>query len=86
VVRAADITYKLAPRLNAAGRMGDPADSLRLLEADSMTDAAALARSLMVLAALTGIGWLFWTSWISLRARASGSSARSPVSSRSCSA
>jgi len=46
VVRASDITYKLAPRLNAAGRMGDPADSLRLLEADSMVGAAALARSL----------------------------------------
>ena len=48
VVRASDITYKLAPRLNAAGRMGDPADSLRLLESDSMTDASALARSLDV--------------------------------------
>ena len=42
----ADITYRLAPRLNATGRMGDPTDSLRLLEADSMVDAFALARSL----------------------------------------
>lgn len=42
----ADITYRLAPRLNATGRMGDPTDSLRLLEADSMVDAFSLARSL----------------------------------------
>lgn len=42
----ADITYRLAPRLNATGRMGDPIDSLRLLEADSMVSAFALARSL----------------------------------------
>ena len=42
----ADITYRLAPRLNATGRMGDPTDSLRLLEADSMVEAFALARSL----------------------------------------
>ncbi len=42
----ADITYRLAPRLNATGRMGDPTDSLRLLEADSMVDAFALARNL----------------------------------------
>lgn len=41
-----DITYRLAPRLNAAGRMGDPGDSLRLLEADSMVEASALARRL----------------------------------------
>jgi single-stranded-DNA-specific exonuclease len=42
----ADITYRLAPRLNATGRMGDPTDSLRLLESDSMVDAFALARNL----------------------------------------
>ena len=42
----ADITYRLAPRLNATGRMGDPIDSLRLLEADSMANALALARTL----------------------------------------
>ncbi len=41
-----DITYRLAPRLNAAGRMGDPGDSLRLLEADSMVEATTLARRL----------------------------------------
>jgi single-stranded-DNA-specific exonuclease len=41
-----DITYRLAPRINATGRMGDPTDSLRLLEADNVVDAAELARSL----------------------------------------
>ena len=45
-VRASDITYRLAPRLNAAGRMGDPTDSLKLLQATSMAQATALARSL----------------------------------------
>jgi len=45
-LRSSDITYKLAPRLNAAGRMGDPTESLRLLEATSMVEAVALARSL----------------------------------------
>ncbi len=46
VMRASDITYRLAPRLNAAGRMGDPAESLSLLQANSMADATALARAL----------------------------------------
>lgn len=41
-----DITYRLAPRINATGRLGDPTDSLKLLEADSMTDASELARKL----------------------------------------
>ncbi|MDQ0290629.1 single-stranded-DNA-specific exonuclease RecJ [Oligosphaera ethanolica] len=41
-----DITYRLAPRINATGRMGDPTDSLRLLEADNVVDAATLARRL----------------------------------------
>lgn len=41
-----DITYRLAPRINATGRLGDPSDSLRLLEADNMVDAANLARVL----------------------------------------
>jgi single-stranded-DNA-specific exonuclease len=45
-VATTDITYRLAPRINATGRMGDPTDSLRLLEADNMVDAAELARSL----------------------------------------
>lgn len=41
-----DITYRLAPRINATGRLGDPSDSLRLLEADNMVDASSLARIL----------------------------------------
>lgn len=42
----ADITYRLAPRINATGRMGDPTDGLRLLEADSILEANELARNL----------------------------------------
>lgn len=42
----ADITYRLAPRINATGRMGDPTDGLRLLEADNMVDASAMAKIL----------------------------------------
>lgn len=42
----ADITYRLAPRINATGRMGDPTDGLRLLEADNVVDATELARRL----------------------------------------
>ncbi|MFA6815954.1 MAG: single-stranded-DNA-specific exonuclease RecJ [Lentisphaeria bacterium] len=45
-LRTADITYRLAPRINATGRMGDPTDSLRLLESDNVVDASALARLL----------------------------------------
>jgi len=45
-LRALDITFKLAPRLNAAGRMGDPMDAMRLLEARGMNDAMPLAQSL----------------------------------------
>lgn len=41
-----DITYRLAPRINATGRMGDPTDSLRLLESSSMVTASELARVL----------------------------------------
>ena len=41
-----DITYRLAPRINATGRLGAPTDSLKLLEADNMVDAANLARKL----------------------------------------
>lgn len=43
---AQDITFRLAPRLNAAGRMGDPSDSLHLLEAQSMNEAWELAKVL----------------------------------------
>jgi single-stranded-DNA-specific exonuclease len=45
-LETADITYRLAPRINATGRMGDPTDSLKLLEADNMVDASALAKIL----------------------------------------
>jgi len=38
-----DITYRLAPRINATGRMGDPTDSLRLLEANDVEHAKELA-------------------------------------------
>ena len=41
-----DITYRLAPRINATGRMGDPTDSLKLLESTSMSTAGELARIL----------------------------------------
>ncbi|MBP5638537.1 MAG: single-stranded-DNA-specific exonuclease RecJ [Victivallales bacterium] len=41
-----DITYRLAPRINATGRLGDPTDSLKLLEADNMVDATSLAKIL----------------------------------------
>lgn len=46
VVQASDITYRLAPRLNAAGRLGDPTVSLRLLESTNVVAAASLAREL----------------------------------------
>ncbi|MBQ7650454.1 MAG: single-stranded-DNA-specific exonuclease RecJ [Victivallales bacterium] len=41
-----DITYRLAPRINATGRMGDPTDSLKLLESSRMSTAGELARIL----------------------------------------
>ncbi len=43
VLATSDITYRLAPRINAAGRMGDPTDSLRLLKADGVEQAKELA-------------------------------------------
>ena len=46
VIRASDIAFRLAPRINASGRMGDPSMSLRLLESSSMSDALPLARAL----------------------------------------
>ena len=45
-LRSSDITFRLAPRLNAAGRMGDPHESLQLLEATSIIEAVSLARML----------------------------------------
>lgn len=46
MITTPDITYRLAPRINATGRMGDPTDSLRLLESTSMVSASELARKL----------------------------------------
>lgn len=38
-----DVAFRLAPRLNAAGRLGDPDITLRLLRARSLVEARALA-------------------------------------------
>lgn len=43
ILATSDITYRLAPRINAAGRMGDPTDSLKLLEARDVEHAKELA-------------------------------------------
>ena len=40
------ISYQIVPRLNSAGRMGDPTDSLRLLTTESPDEAANLAYKL----------------------------------------
>lgn len=40
------IAFQIVPRLNSAGRMGDPIDSFRLLTTPSPAEAAALARKL----------------------------------------
>jgi len=45
-LRGAHIGFILAPRLNAAGRIGDAKDGLRLLLTEDATEAAALAREL----------------------------------------
>jgi single-stranded-DNA-specific exonuclease len=42
-VSTTDIAYRLAPRLNAAGRMGDPTEAYRLLQCQSMVEAFSLA-------------------------------------------
>lgn len=42
-VGARDIAWKLAPRINAPGRLGDPTISLQLLRARTATDARTLA-------------------------------------------
>jgi single-stranded-DNA-specific exonuclease len=45
-VRAAHLAFALGPRLNAAGRIGDAGDGLRLLLADDDAEAYALALAL----------------------------------------
>ena len=40
---AIDVAFRLTPRLNAAGRLGDPAITLALLQADDIYEARALA-------------------------------------------
>jgi single-stranded-DNA-specific exonuclease len=48
-IRAGHVGFILAPRLNAAGRIGDANDGLRLLLTDDVGVAAALARELETL-------------------------------------
>ncbi len=43
-VRATDVAFRLAPRLNSVGRMGDAGDGLRLLMTPDRVEADALAR------------------------------------------
>lgn len=45
-ITTSDITYRLAPRINATGRVGDPNDSLSLLESDNVVEAGELAKIL----------------------------------------
>jgi single-stranded-DNA-specific exonuclease len=45
-IRSGQLGFVLGPRLNAAGRIGDPADGLRLLLSTDPAEAAALARRL----------------------------------------
>ena len=40
------LSFKLIPRLNAAGRLGDPSDSLRLLTASSLDEAEPMVEGL----------------------------------------
>ena len=48
-LKAGHVGFILAPRLNAAGRIGDARDGLRLLLSDNPDEAAALARELETL-------------------------------------
>ena len=45
-VTASDLGFRLGPRINAAGRIGDPLDALRLLRARSEREAAPYAQAL----------------------------------------
>ncbi|HJL15057.1 MAG TPA: single-stranded-DNA-specific exonuclease RecJ [Sandaracinaceae bacterium LLY-WYZ-13_1] len=42
-VGGVDVAFRLAPRLNAAGRLGDPAITLKLLRAGTITEARMIA-------------------------------------------
>src|SRR5881392_1833450 len=48
-IKAGHVGFILAPRLNAAGRIGEPADGLRLLLSDEGPEATTLARELETL-------------------------------------
>ena len=48
-IRAGQVGFILAPRLNAAGRVGDATDGLRLLLTDDGAEAARLAKQLEVM-------------------------------------
>jgi single-stranded-DNA-specific exonuclease len=48
-IRAGHVGFILGPRLNAAGRIGEPMDGLRLLLTDNPDEAARLARELETL-------------------------------------
>ena len=45
-ITAETVAFQISPRLNSAGRMGDPMDSFRLLTTDSPEEAGALTRKL----------------------------------------
>jgi single-stranded-DNA-specific exonuclease len=45
-ITAQDVGFRLGPRLNASGRLGDAMRSLRLLETDDRTEAMAIASEL----------------------------------------
>ena len=45
-LKSTDIAFKLAPHINAAGRLGDPNLAYQLLTADSIVDAIRLAQQL----------------------------------------
>ena len=46
IIDTETIAFQIAPRLNSAGRMGNPIDSFKLLTTQSPDEAAALARDL----------------------------------------
>ena len=45
-IRGSDVGFRLAPRINASGRLGAALESLRLLLSDDLTEAKQLAESL----------------------------------------